>query len=91
MSWNVIDYSESEIELFYKKDLLGTLGNSLARSMTSKLLSKLTSLELLSTKPEIIEEEDKEVLKALKELPGKQRKFFFSLSKKKKNLAFFSS
>lgn len=81
-----IDYSEKEIELFYKKDLLGTLGNFLARSMTSKLLSKLSSPELLSIKPEKVHEEDEEVLKALEDLPGK----FSFFSKIEENFHSFS-
>ena len=71
------DYSEAEIEKFYKKELAGQMGNLLARVTGKKLVKKLEGrTELLWTMPERFEEEDLELVGLLKELPGG---FFFHL------------
>jgi len=65
------DYSEAEIERFYKKELAGQMGNLLARVTGKKLVKKLAGrVERLWTMPEKFEEEDKELVGLLKELPG---------------------
>ncbi|GAA5890299.1 hypothetical protein JCM6882_008787 [Rhodosporidiobolus microsporus] len=64
------DYSATEIERFYRKDLAGQMGNLLSRIANKKLLKKLESPELLNTLPSQLEAEDQELLKMLEELPS---------------------
>lgn len=66
------DYSATEIERFYRKDLAGQMGNLLNRVTTKKLLKKLASPELLWTPPSQVEKEDETLIKLLEELPGAQ-------------------
>ncbi|GAA5877533.1 hypothetical protein JCM8547_000181 [Rhodosporidiobolus lusitaniae] len=63
------DYSATEIERFYRKDLAGQMGNLLNRIANKKLLKKLDKPELIYTMPTELEEEDAELLKMLEELP----------------------
>ncbi|GAA5829517.1 hypothetical protein JCM11251_000186 [Rhodosporidiobolus azoricus] len=63
------DYSATEIERFYRKDLAGQMGNLLSRIANKKLLKKLTSPDLLYTLPTKLEPEDQELLKFLEDLP----------------------
>ncbi|GAA5900630.1 methionine--tRNA ligase MSM1 [Sporobolomyces salmoneus] len=63
------DYSEAEIERFYKKELAGQMGNLLGRVTGKKMLKKLGDERLLSTEPEQFEQEDQELVGMLRELP----------------------
>ncbi|GAA5970087.1 hypothetical protein JCM11641_000262 [Rhodosporidiobolus odoratus] len=63
------DYSATEIERFYRKDLAGQMGNLLSRIANKKLLKKLETPEALYTLPTDLKKEDEELLKILEELP----------------------
>ncbi|GJN88419.1 hypothetical protein Rhopal_001385-T1 [Rhodotorula paludigena] len=63
------DYSATEIERFYRKDLAGQMGNLLNRVTTKKLLKKLETPELLWTLPTQLEKEDETLIKLLELLP----------------------
>ncbi|GAA6026859.1 hypothetical protein JCM8097_005913 [Rhodosporidiobolus ruineniae] len=64
------DYSATEIERFYRKDLAGQMGNLLNRITNKKLLKKLETPEMLYTLPGTLEKEDEELLKMLEDLPA---------------------
>ncbi|TNY18108.1 methionyl-tRNA synthetase [Rhodotorula diobovata] len=64
------DYSASEIERFYRKDLSGQMGNLLNRVTTKKLTKKLESPELMCTMPTTLEKEDETLVKLLEDLPA---------------------
>ncbi|GAA6001086.1 hypothetical protein JCM10207_007406 [Rhodosporidiobolus poonsookiae] len=64
------DYSATEIERFYRKDLAGQMGNLVNRIANKKLLKKLPSPEALYTMPQTVGEEDRELVKLLEELPA---------------------
>lgn len=64
------DYSEADVERFYKKELAGQMGNLLARVTGKKMLKKLGDEALLSTIPERFEPIDEELVQLLKGLPG---------------------
>ncbi|GAA6048916.1 hypothetical protein JCM3770_007117 [Rhodotorula araucariae] len=64
------DYSATEIERFYRKDLAGQMGNLLNRVTTKKLTKKLEAAELMFTMPTALEKEDETLLGLLEELPA---------------------
>lgn len=66
------DYSQEDISVFYKKDLMGTLGNLFSRAMNKKMLAKLERPELLWTRPSVedMSQEGKELMESLGGLPG---------------------
>ncbi|GAA5883391.1 hypothetical protein JCM16303_006727 [Sporobolomyces ruberrimus] len=68
-SSNDADYSEGEIERFYKKELAGQMGNLLARVTGKKMVKKLGDERLMFTGPDMFELEDEELVGLLKELP----------------------
>jgi methionyl-tRNA synthetase len=74
-SSNDADYSEGEIERFYKKELAGQMGNLLARVTGKKMVKKLGDERLMFTGPDMFELEDEELVGLLKELPGKPNEF----------------
>ncbi|GAA5941851.1 methionine--tRNA ligase MSM1 [Sporobolomyces koalae] len=63
------DYSELEIEKFYKKDLAGQMGNLLQRITGKRMIQKLGDETLLSISPYQFEPEDQELIRLLQELP----------------------
>ncbi|GAA5953900.1 hypothetical protein JCM3765_000684 [Sporobolomyces pararoseus] len=64
------DYSEAEIERFYKKELAGQMGNLLARVTGKKMIKKLGDEKLMFTAPGKFEQEDQELVGLLEELPA---------------------
>ncbi|KAK4053122.1 methionyl-tRNA synthetase [Microbotryomycetes sp. JL201] len=63
------DYSAQEIEGFYKKSLMGQLGNLLSRTSNEKLVAKLSDPGLLVRMPNKVESEDEKIVEMLKDLP----------------------
>ncbi|KAL8293018.1 hypothetical protein RQP46_000712 [Phenoliferia psychrophenolica] len=59
------DYSASEVERFYKKDLAGQFGNLLLRVSNKKLLAKLSSPEALYSTPANRDPADQELFTSL--------------------------
>lgn len=67
---SIADYSASEIERFYRKDLAGQMGNLLSRVTAKKLAKKLDARELMYTMPTQLEKDDEALLALLQDLPG---------------------
>ncbi|KAM0753656.1 methionyl-tRNA synthetase [Meredithblackwellia eburnea MCA 4105] len=70
-SANDSDYSAAEIERFYRKDLVGQLGNLLSRVSNKKLLKKLPSPASFYTTPSSIHPDDQELAESLNNLTGR--------------------
>lgn len=66
----MLDYSTASISAFYRKDLVGQLGNLISRISAPSLISKLDHPEQISIMPEILGPTDLVLVEKLNNLPG---------------------